>query len=197
VKIFLLLLVVFSGFAFAQDYTVNCSTVGPSSEGCTSYNEMVKKKDKDIVDLLGYHTLKSIVCFRPHSDGFFIIQFTRPEYRKYTKSTSGLYEAPTTLGYSLFQDGQMLDFEAMEGMWTTTDVKTDPPMFKAGEMVHMNENEVFMIRSYKNEVSLPVEQLLRIRLSTLRFVESFKVTKMPDNSKDPATWENNGRCAEF
>src|SRR5437879_2842775 len=75
-----------------EPFTFNCTTLQAPSEGCKSYNEMVIKKDQELMQFITNES-EVYACFRPGNDVFLFLAFKTPGDAKFKKGKSGYLES--------------------------------------------------------------------------------------------------------
>jgi hypothetical protein len=117
-----IVLVIFLATAgFAQEavsnFKVDCSTV-ESSPGCQSFNEMVTKKDKDLMSYIA-GVYDAYVCFRKDEDNFVVIVILRPYDSAYRKlpASPRVVEQDGHIFFQRYKDGLTDDTRVMDGKW--------------------------------------------------------------------------------
>jgi hypothetical protein len=205
-----LLFVVFLGSVLAQNaappsatpsYAADCSMVyAPTA--CRSFNEMVTKKDKDLVSTLasGY----TFVCFRSQEDTFVLISYSRPASVLFKKHpTLEYFQREGIVFYDRYKDGVRDDSQMSAGEWAKFDLASENASFGPQEksapnapQSTINDAEVGFAYSFSNIAGTKTDYQIQIRRSTLRFVETYSAPDDPKKgtfSKTTAT----GYCAEF
>lgn len=197
----------------AKAYTFDCTKLSfaNQSQGCESYNEMVVKGDKDITGAFQSSSASDVlVCFRPAEDVFFVISYKVPDDAEYHRAnTPNIFEAVEFLFYSRYKDG-VLDTSGLSyGAWTK--IPNIAVSFSAkdkdGSYASINSSEVSYGSSFLNLNNTKTLYTVQIRLSTLRFSETytFQEAPPPKPAKSPAPptppsqnrIEYTGYCAAF
>ncbi len=196
-------------------YAFDCTQLSAAnqSQGCDSYNEMVVKADKDITDTFQLSS-DVLVCFRPQEDTFFIFSYSVPDDDQYHHSTTvkNKLEADAFLSFSRYKDGVLDDSNSFFGTWTKfVNLSTFPASFRAknndGSYGSIDGSEVSYNSEFKNLNNTKTSYNIQIRLSTLRFSETFtaedaapaKSAKSPAPAAAPTQSRlgYGGYCAHF
>lgn len=195
-------------------YAYDCSKLPYDSPGCKSYNEMIAKKDKDVLGALSGSGAGTVyVCFRRDSfdenhDVFFIASASAPDNLVPTAPKSSFSSTPGYFSYQRFKDGEEDDQEFLLGKWTkfgtmdpTFIAQNNPPDTSATA----DEGQIAYTNSFKNLAGTTTAYNMQIRRSTLRFSESYTFPQMAaQNRKTAATAASpqmrsdiTGYCADF
>lgn len=196
-------------------YTFDCTQLSAAnqSQGCDSYNEMVVKADKDITDTFQLSS-DVLVCFRPQEDAFFIVSYSVPTDSEYSHSTTvkNKLEAYAFLSFSRYKDGVLDDSNSFFSTWVKfVNLTAFPASFKAknkdGSTGSIDSSEVSYNSEFENLNSTKTSYNIQIRLSTLRFSETFTAEDAapPKPAKSPAPAATptqsrvsyTGYCAQF
>ena len=188
-------------------FSFNCTTLPYLSEGCTSYNEMVAKQDKDLMGALKNGT--TLVCFRPGEDVFFLISHNRPGDGDFSKSPNpNTLHAFGFLAYDRYKDG-VLDYDAwLIGDWTKSKLLDVPASFVAADKgtnanAIVTETEIAYSYTFENLSHTKTNYSVQVRESTLRFSETYTFPDLPTpntpRAATPSETQANytGHCAEF
>lgn len=196
-----------SSLAICQEKpkTADCSTLPSPSAGCKSFNEMVVKRDKDMLDYLSPRN-HTYVCFRPGEDVFIIISYVEPDASFYVKDAkTGEFRSPGGMWYTRYSDGVIDDFHLVVGNWVRGSLNTFTTQMTNGTSGLVNDSETDFDYRYKNRAGNDTVYSFQIRISTLRFHESstWEIPAVPKTVKTPAqpasqgSTANSGYCTEF
>jgi hypothetical protein len=197
------------------NYTFDCKKLSPAnqSQGCDSYNEMVVKADKDITDTF-QSSSDVLVCFRPQEDTFLIVSYSVPDDDQYHPSSTvkNKLEAEDFLSFSRYKDGILDDSNSFFGTLVKfVNLTTFPASFRAknndGSSGSIDSSEVSYNSEFKNLNNTKTSYNIQIRLSTLRFSETYtaedavppKAAKSPTPAAAPPQSRigYTGYCAQF
>jgi hypothetical protein len=180
------------------NFQVDCSKFD-ASPACGSYNEMIEKGDGDLLSSINgmYH---SVVCFRPGEDVFMVLYFVLPDSLAYRSVSTSKYVLATDgyIGYARYKDGIFDDGDVAQGEWTKT--KYTSSVFHSARgtqpSAHVDDNEINYASSFKNLEKTTTDYTFSVRLSTLRFVETYQAPG--HKPSDPIhEFTQSGHCAEF
>lgn len=211
--LFILAIVILSLRAHAQTtsepYAFNCSTLQSPSEGCKSYNEMIVKKDKELMEFIENES-DVYVCFRPGEDVFLFLGFKTPGDAKFRMGSSGYLEANGQTVYFRYSGGVMEDSKIGNGVWTKFAVKGGPAFFtREGSEVRssISDSEFSVAYTFPNLSHKTTNYSVSVRRSTLRFSEQYTFPQPPATSKrgikqEPSSETDNrlsysGYCAQI
>jgi hypothetical protein len=174
-----------------------------AQQGCKSYQELVRAKDKSLPDH-GY------ICFRRKEDEFFAVAFSTPYFSKRWDEESKQMVPDETprkgIGYAqTYKDG-VLDSSRMptfnfSGQWKPMAYSesgvfiSDVLNFKKQDEndndvgVSIDETQIMVQFKYQNQLDKTMYYALTIQRSTGRFTESFR----PESEKISLS-ENIGYC---
>jgi hypothetical protein len=183
--------------AQTKDYKIACDTVD-NSAGCKSYNEMVEKKDKEIVSLLNG---TPIVCFNQTEDAFHLFSFTPPQPQRYLtgKSPSEPATADGFLIHTAYEDGVQVDQEMIAGKWHKFSFEDQPTFVSSpGQSVEasISDSELDLTEKFENVMHTNSTRTIRVRRSTLRFVLE-TIAPDSDRTKPLIYGSRKGLCADF
>ena len=179
----------------ATDNTLDCTTVD-SSPGCNSFNEMVLKKDKELLDALNGVDI-TYACFEKSRDSFVMIAVQPAEEYRYQKTRAP--SLVTQSGWMFFQrynDGVSEGLRLIVGAWTKGPAV--PEYFSADSSnkeatASFTEDEVTVGFSYENLGKTKTDYTMSIRRSTLRFLETYRFPS--ENNKTTNSSTDTGHCA--
>ena len=189
------------------EYTYDCSQLPYSSAGCGSYNQMINKGDKDLMETFK-ENFHSLVCFRPNEDTFIVLSFADPLRDAFAPvpSKPGISKTTGFLNYERFKDGVADETEMAFGDWTKLKVVDSIPFFNTANSANPNatlsDTELDYTYSYKNLAGTTTRYVLQLRRSTLRFNESFTYAEPSGKQPTKRTPSQNqitvsGYCTEF
>lgn len=160
-----------------------------AQQGCKSYQELLKAKDKSLPD-------DAYFCFRKKEDEFFAVRFNRPYFTKRWDEESKQMvpdETPHSgIGYAqTYKDG-VLDSTKMptfnfSGQWRSMQWSesgifiSDTLNFKKQDEndhdvgVSIDETQINVVFKYQNPMDKTIRYTLTIQRSTGRFAESFRI----------------------
>jgi hypothetical protein len=179
-----------------KDFHVDCSNM--SSKGCTSFNEMIAGKDKDL--LVSLRADVAVVCFRSGEDVFFLVDYTLPASSSFKKAKDDALQAPAFVFYSMYKQGVLDAIEVTAGTWTKG---TDEMYYRAtpggdSAQASVSDAEIGFGYVFDNLDKTKTTYSVKIRRSTLRFVEDYR---WPNNDKDKTsgsgTNSSTGYCKAF
>jgi len=198
-----------------RSHNFDCTTLPPGSksQGCQSYNEMVTKGDKDLVNLFNASTPNDVVvCFRPDEDLFFIISYNVPSDTEYRPNAAkNELQVFSFLSYSRYKDGVLDTAGYSFGKWSKIPNFNIPATF-AGQgkdnAASISDSEASYSSTFQNLSNTKTNYSVQVRLSTLRFSESYtfqetlpptKPGKAPAPAPPPTSNRigYSGYCAHF
>ncbi len=156
-------------------------------QGCKSYQELLKAKDKSLPDD-GY------ICFRKKEDEFFVVSFTTPFFTikphwDVESKKMVMDEPQSVFGYAQTYKNGVLDSTTMptfdfSGQWKQrisgsayfipdklNDEKQDD---KDHVDIYIDESQIIAQFKYQNPLDKTMHYTLTIQRSTGRFTESFR-----------------------
>jgi hypothetical protein len=175
-----------------------------AQQGCKSYQELLKAKDKSLPDD-GY------ICFRKKEDEFFAVTFTRPYFtiKPHWDAESKklvLDDPQGGFGYAQTYKNGVLDSTRMptfsfSGQWKQrlysesgyfisdelNDKKQDENEHDVG--VSIDQTQIMVQFKYQNPMDKTMHYALTIQVSTGRFAESFR-----DEPEKVPFLESTGYC---
>lgn len=185
-------------------YHVDCKTIA-SAYGCASYNDMIDKKDAEILQSISNNSTL-YVCFRNLEDAFALIGFNEPPAAAFhlgaSKKTS---LADGMVKYSRYVNGTNEDIQLATGKWVKVLPAEDnevifAPMLRKGgvpdtPIANINDSEITFRYHYENVSRTETLYIITLRRSTLRFNELWE-------SPDPKTKQStqrteSGTCVAF
>jgi hypothetical protein len=146
------------------------------------------------------------VCFRPGEATFSLFTYNFPASTSFTSSEVKRYkQAPGVVGYSVYKNGVLDDFEIASGLWiqrSDGEVPTFSSKRSEKEQATINDVEAKFVYKYENRTRTETTYSITIRRSTLRFNEDFEWAEpRPDGRQAiPAPQggqQDQGYCAEF
>lgn len=182
-----------------KNYKVECSTVR-ASDACESFNELVAKNDKSILDSLESGHV-AYVCFRTDADLFIIISYSIPYDFQFHKlpDTPRVVRASGDIFYERYENGVAGDFQTANGEWRKAPASPDlglnfiQPI--GNPRASVSEAELEFDHTFDNQMKTKSQYSIQIRRSTLRFVEKLSATDPAKKTPVNATYT--GYCAEF
>jgi hypothetical protein len=163
-----------------------------NTQSCRSFNEMIEGHDKTVLQSTSDD---SYACFRPGDDVFFLISFHQA-----TSEKGGF----PLVGYHLFKKGVLDDSRVAYGNWTRqSDGSSDfeetqpPPSKQLAFNAHssITESTVTFSYSFENMAGKKIEYSVKIRRSTLRFVETYQWPNQRGKGEEPNTYS--GYCVSY
>ena len=210
-----LILIFAAAVAPAQEtsYTFNCSKLSVPSAGCTSYNEMITVRDKELMNTLT-HQEDTFVCFKPSQDMFFLLSYSTPRYESFVKAGTGsTYEALGPLFFATYKTGVLDEGHMIAGKWVKLSRDAQVPLFQPVSVTEtgtISDVEVGIEYQFTNLSHMTTRYSVYVRRSTLRYAETYTWDNPPTSStkkgpgertqKDQPTsgrQENSGYCAKF
>jgi hypothetical protein len=185
-----LLLVLFSpalahAQTVSQPYAFNCNALQSPSEGCKSYNEMIVKKDKELMEFIENESTV-YVCFRPEQDVFLFLGFSTPGEAQFKMGASGHLESSGQSLYFRYSDGVLEDSKVGNGVWTKFTTKNGPVFFTPeGSEVQssISDSELSVSYTFPNLTHKRTNYSVTLRRSTLRFSEQYTFPQLPVPSR--------------
>jgi hypothetical protein len=185
-------------------YSYDCSMLPYTSAGCDSYNQMVVKQDKDVLSNFAAGG-EGLVCFRPDEDFFSVVSYESPgSLRPTSGQNPSLLQSNGSGGYESFKEGVLHDNDFVSGKWTEVKGMDTSLVFrgngfdpKTPTSLDVTDTEVDYSTTFENLDNTKTTYTLQIRLSTLRFSESYTY---PDSQSKTARAEEvgySGYCAQF
>ena len=194
-------------------YVYDCTKLPYVSAGCPSYNEMIAKGDKDLLELInGSHVF---ACFRPAEDVFFIVSLIEPypgEYTARSATSPNNLQSTGIFSYARFKDGFQQEAATLTGLWRKTKL-INVATFSAKDdqnATHAaaSDTEISYDNSFRSLNYARMVYALHIRRSTLRFSETYTAAEVTPDSKaakvptpPPTNAQappgSSGYCAEF
>jgi|SRR5580700_7812787 hypothetical protein len=174
-----------------KPYAFNCTTLQLPSEGCTSYNEMIVKKDQELMEFID-NMDHVYVCFRPMQDVFLFFAFKTPGEAKYKMGSSGYLEADGQMVYFRYTDGLLEDSKIGNGKWTKFSIKGGPVFFTRGDgeiKSSVSDSEFSVSYTFPNLTHKTTNYSASVRRSTLRFSEEYTFPQTATTSKKGAKQE--------
>jgi len=167
------------------------------SAGCASYNEMIQKKDKGLLSAVSNH---AFVCFRKGEDAFVTVSYHDPLPAFFSKDAEkGILKQIGTIRYATYKNGVQEIELPISGFWTKA-FPEDAPVFTPREseiQATVNDGEVSYSYPYPNLGGTTTHYMIRIRRSTLRFVETYEAHRNDKKSTTTDQMTNTGYCVEF
>lgn len=164
-----------------KPYAFNCTTLQSPSEGCTSYNEMIVKKDQELMEFID--SMDDVyVCFRPVQDVFLFFGFKTPGDAKLKMGSGGYLEANGQMVYFRYADGVLEDSKIGNGKWTKFSSKGGPVFFthEDGEVKSsIGDSEFSVSYTFPNLTHKTTNYGVSVRRSTLRFSEQYTFPQSP------------------
>lgn len=193
--------------ASTPEHSYDCSQLPYSSAGCSSYDQMVSKGDKDLAENFK-DNLHSFVCFRPNEDTFIVLSFPDPVKESFAPvpSKPGITKTTGFFEYERFKDGVSEESEIALGDWTKLKITDSVPFFSTANTADPNatlsETELDYTHSFKNLAGTTTRYVLQLRRSTLRFNETFTYAEASPKQSTKQTPSQNqvtvsGYCTEF
>jgi hypothetical protein len=188
-SVFLPFIVLLTSFASGQTvqepYTFNCNTLQSPSDGCKSYNEMILKRDQQLMQFL--ENEKDVyACFRPNEDVFLFMTFRTPGDSQFKMGKSGYLEAKGQIVYFRYSDGNLEDSKIGDGTWTKYIVKGGPIFFtpQGSELkASISDSDFSISYTFPNLSRKLTTYEVSVRRSTLRFSEHYTFPQTPVASK--------------
>jgi hypothetical protein len=188
-----------------------------NSPGCKSFNEMVLAKDTGIVAELTAVDNRVYVCFSPKKDTFHILRFPVPIRSGWNKKDlvekqearaqfctfeKGQFEGCRTSGFAYTKVESEAPHLNMSGSSFASDQyskeqnptnSTDKALASLNSffLFSVDSNDLIVSYKFANQAGVESWYQLTIRVSTLRFAESYEFEN-PDSKT-----EENGYCAKY
>jgi hypothetical protein len=186
-----------------KGFTADCSG-NRNLPSCKSYNQMISSKDRDLSSILSGH---AYVCFRHDENTFFVISFDEPSKDMFVPtSVPGKSQITGVVKYHRFKDSASDDFRVTAGDWEKTAIgdskeisfassSNKAPGSEEQTAAAVNENEIRIGYSFQNREETKVDCELRLRRSTLNFVENYDWADPKTGKLNHSTYT--GDCSEF
>lgn len=184
-------------------YEVNCASL--FSAGCSSYNEMVQKKDKQLLHDFDTYD-HAFACFRTAEDVFMLLYYSDPVPDAYSKSplTNPFVQQEDFVSYARYKHGLLDDYQATQGLWRKRAHATDNNATfvsspSSDPSARIDDSEISFFYTFQNIYDAKTSYSLRVRKSTLRFSEVFEWQGQKNAKKDQdnaGMTDNTGQCAE-
>lgn len=156
------------------------------SAGCHSFNEMVKHDDREVVSAISKNT-DALVCFKSGEDAFLIVSYNNP-----FKNDHSVERAVGIITMTRFKNGQRDTDQYWVGSWSRAKgASPEDARFLANNgKGSIYPTSVYLTYAFQNVAGSLTTYSLKIRLSTLRFTESYDAT----TKKTPYHGEGEGMC---
>lgn len=184
-------------------YAYDCSTLSSAyaSPGCASYNQSIVKQDKDVMSTLKENDIK-LVCFRPGKDFFAIIAYNNPFILAPDPKNSNVSDAYGFGTYSSYKNGVRSSSEVFSGEWSNLKGDRTPTFHGNGVLnphsrLTVTDAEVDYYTDYRNLKNTTTSYTVQVRLSTLRYGETFSAAKSQAKTATRTQISYSGYCAEF
>jgi len=197
-RVLVVLLLAGSAFSQTKAPLVDCGKV-TSSPACKSFNQMLEKGDRDLVDAISGAN-QAVVCFRPDEDTFVLVSYGRVEGRPFLAGPElNLERSSATVKAMVYKNQISDDLRRWTGYWQKQagQPKNQAVFASSNEdegKVRIDPSGLLISYDFSNPDKTTTTYTLQVRRPALRAVEAFESTTRQSKPHRRSLTE---QCSEF